>query len=173
MKRRRFIPVLSAVLTIAGLTASYSTANASDNATVSYTAQGIQDSIVHNPDDYAGVYCTRDTNTLHVTVTREALSKISALYSRVRSVKFQDAASPAQPAAAVKIEPVRYSRSDLARVMAFVRSAEPWATVTRDTLATWGIDSAADKVQIGVTKITAETRDAAAKAFGDKVELVQ
>lgn len=66
---------------------------------------------------------------------------------------------------------VHYSTASLASVMARIQTAEPWARVARATLSEWYVDSQADRVVVGLTKVTSPARIAAFDTFGAEVDL--
>jgi hypothetical protein len=49
---------------------------------------------------------------------------------------------------------------------------QPWASDIKALLATWGVDPNADKVQVGLTRVTPAIANEASTLFGDRVELV-
>jgi hypothetical protein len=57
--------------------------------------------------------------------------------------------------------------------MVAVTQRQPWITLAKPILATWGIDPGTDKVLIGLTKITPQITAAARSAFGDEVTLIR
>lgn len=170
--RRRWMPI-GASMTIIGASLTVPSASASDLSDTVHSMQDIQNQVLLEPDTYEGLYYSSDTNTIHIQAAEAHFSKAYTRYRNIHSTKFGPTRAGQQKVAAVEVDPVQYSRTDLNQTISSIRTAEPWASITRETLATWGIDDANDKVQVGVTHLSKEVREAAAKAFGNKVELVQ
>lgn len=73
----------------------------------------------------------------------------------------------------LELRRVQYTTAQLARVMSDITTAQPWASQSKKVLATWGVNARLDRVLVGVTTLTPQLRQAAARAFGDAVVLVQ
>lgn len=56
-----------------------------------------------------------------------------------------------------------YSPAVLASVRVRIPSAQPWARVVRPTLSQWYVDPQADRVVVGLTRITGAARAAAGR----------
>lgn len=80
------------------------------------------------------------------------------------------AASAAGPVAA-PVAGGTYSPAALSSVMARIPTARPWAAITRPLLSEWYVDPSADRVVVGLTRITSAARAAAREAFGGTVVL--
>jgi hypothetical protein len=52
-----------------------------------------------------------------------------------------------------------------------MQSAQPWAKVAGPLLSQWYVDTRADRVMVGLTKITPAARIAARQTFGGAVTL--
>lgn len=82
--------------------------------------------------------------------------------------------APAIPAAASTTHSLGekpYSSATLLSVMARIPNAQPWATIVRSTLSQWYVDARADRVVVGLTRITSAARAASRHAFGGAVQL--
>ena len=64
-----------------------------------------------------------------------------------------------------------YSHTDLKSVMARMQSAQPWAKIAGPLLSQWYVNTRADRVVVGLTKITPAARTAARQTFGGAVTL--
>jgi hypothetical protein len=73
---------------------------------------------------------------------------------------------------AVEVDSVKYSHEELKRVMDQISTTQRWTSDVKASLATWGIDPKADKVEVGLTQVTPAIVQEASALFGDKVELV-
>jgi hypothetical protein len=67
---------------------------------------------------------------------------------------------------------VPHSLAELNRVMGKVTVTQPWASQAKRAMVDWYADPTADKVIIGVTRITPKLEAAGRQAFGGKAELV-
>ncbi|MGH7912976.1 MAG: hypothetical protein ACREQM_11385 [Candidatus Dormibacteraceae bacterium] len=73
----------------------------------------------------------------------------------------------------VTLVPATYSLFELQSVLAQIPTAQPWASLAGPLLASWGIDVAANRVDVGLTQVTPTLTAAAVRQFGGSVELQQ
>ncbi|MBE1493988.1 hypothetical protein H4696_001088 [Amycolatopsis lexingtonensis] len=123
-----------------------------------------------SPQAYGDPFYDQSTNTLHVTMAHpEALKGTPALRS---SDDVDGEALGARQNVAIEVDSVKYSHEELKRVMDQISTTQPWTSDVKASLATWGIDPKADKVEVGLTQVTPAIAQEASALFGDKVELV-
>jgi hypothetical protein len=130
---------------------------------------GIQRYVTAHPGSFAGVWLDRSARTLVLVAAPAASSAaIAGVYRAGHATK----SGPVAGRLAIRVTHAPYSMSRLLRVMSAVPRARPWARLARPYLASWYLDVRADRVVIGLTKVTAGLRQAASPAFGPLVKLV-
>ncbi|MEV5718168.1 hypothetical protein AB0L41_30140 [Amycolatopsis mediterranei] len=168
------MPIFGACVLAASLASSAFADSA--NANPMTTVPSIQDFEVRVQQDsteYGGIFYDHASNILHVAVTSRSFGRLVPSLNGVRAVRGAAGAAFANTQSAVQYDQVKYSQSELQDVARLITRQQPWASDVKPVLATWGVDPAANNVQVGVTKLTPELRQEAAATFGDKVTLVQ
>lgn len=174
MKDGRFMPIFGTCVLAAGLAGS--TFATSANANPMTTVPSIQDfqvRVQQDPTEFGGMFYDHTSNTLHIAVTSRSYDRLAPSLDSVRAVRGAAGAAFADAQSAVRYDQVEYSQAELQDTARSITTQQPWASDVKPVLATWGIDPAANSVQVGVTKLTPELRQEAAAAFGGKVTLVQ
>lgn len=120
------------------------------------------------PRAFAGVWVNEGRHTLNVGVTSDASGKIVAGIDRVAQAKSRPVAGNQWSLNFVRSG---HSLSSLGRTMRSVTTAQPWATLSARYLSVWYVDSRADRVVVGLTRITPSLRRAAMASLGRSVKL--
>jgi hypothetical protein len=163
-------PVVAALLFAANVpTAISSTASGATTESI-ISFDELRATINASPQAYGDPFYDAAGNTLHVTVAHSEAMKDGRILRPSRIANGE--ALGRHGTVDVEIDNVKYSHADLKRVVNQISSVQPWASDVKAVLATWGIDPKADKVQVGLTRVTPDIANEASALFGDKVELV-
>jgi hypothetical protein len=121
------------------------------------TLDRIRARVESRPDLYAGITTNGPADvTIHVVKGREASADTGALRHEASLEKIS-----------AKVAPVERSTAELKKIM----NAIPDNKVLTATLSSYGIDPATNRVDVGVTELTAEVESAVRAEFGDAVSL--
>lgn len=121
------------------------------------TLDRIRARVESRPDLYAGITTNGPADvTIHVVKGREASADTGALRHEASLEKIT-----------AKVAPVERSTAELKKIM----NAIPDNKVLTATLSSYGIDPATNRVDVGVTELTAEVESAVRAEFGDAVSL--
>ncbi|MQA87339.1 MAG: hypothetical protein GEV03_22600 [Streptosporangiales bacterium] len=71
------------------------------------------------------------------------------------------------------VEPLQQGIRDLELLMARIETAEPWVRVAKPAITEYRMDAARGVVLVGVERVTPRLTRAAARTFGDSVQLYQ
>ncbi|MEV4150836.1 hypothetical protein AB0J40_44780 [Amycolatopsis sp. NPDC049691] len=150
--------------------ANVPTAAASTATTGAISFDELRATINASPQAYGDPFYDEAGNTLHVTVAHPEATKEGRVLRASRIANGE--ALGVRGTVGVEVDTVKYSHADLKRVVDRIPTVQPWASDVKAVLATWGIDPKADKVQVGLTRVTPDIANEASALFGDKVELV-
>jgi hypothetical protein len=138
--------------------------------------QMLESYIGKHADQFAGAYVDRASHTVHINLTAASSPAAEGLATELAAKSGTTGRVPAGARGRpypVAVRVVRYSQRELDRTKAEVTSLQPWVSLVRPVLATWGSDPITDTVTVGLTKLTPELKAAARAAFGGRVTLVQ
>lgn len=130
----------------------------------------LQTYLGQHPGEFGGLYLDNGSRTVYVDVVSG--DRPAATQDLARQV-VADSSAGGGAELSVVVRQVRYSQSQLSSTMAAVTLRQPWASIARPVLASWGLDPRSDEVVIGVTAITPQLAAAARATFGDEVSLVR
>jgi hypothetical protein len=134
------------------------------------SVSALQSYLDRKPGEFGALYLDNRSHTVYVNVVSGG--QPAAIQDLGRQVA-ADSAVGRGAQLRVAVRQVRYSQSQLSATMAAVTDRQPWVSIARPVLATWGIDPRSDKVIIGLTQITPLVAAAAHTTFGDEVSLVR
>lgn len=132
----------------------------------------IEPFLLAHQNQLGGTYLDEQNNTIYVNVTpsasagtRQGLAKLGASLSTIASGTSQHWH--------LILHPAPYSMTRLQKTLQAVTTAQPWASRTKNILASWGLSTSADRVIVGLTAVTPSLQTLAAKTFSGQVTLMQ
>jgi hypothetical protein len=133
------------------------------------TLAAINRYVTGHPGSFAGIWADRGRPVLNVATAPGAQAQIvGGLYAAARAGAPVGTSSGSW---SLQLSHAAYSLASLQQTMNSVTTAQPWTALSAPYLAAWGISNSGDRVVIGLTRITAPVRRAAAESFGNKASL--
>lgn len=149
-------------------------ASRAGNTTVSEQSLGqVHVLIDAHSNEFGGMAIDRVANSLEVYVTRGRATSTTTQQTVSRIMSLARADHAGGPRWTLRFVPVHRSQRQLDATMARITSQQPWASLSKNLLSVWYVDPPANKVYVGVTRVTSGLASAARSAFGDSVELAR
>lgn len=166
---------IAAVTALTGQVASLAASGVSSQLS-DVQASELQSIVDRYPDVLGGMWADPATHLVTIRIPAGALHGPRFLRA-MQDIKIVGSSADPKAVSGPKLwQGVQFrtegpSTATLLSVMARVKTAEPWASVSNASLDSWGIDPKIGKVTIGVDAVTPALSTAAHQAFGELAEL--